>query len=237
MALKDLLHIAKKGRSVPVEIDKNKIRANLTEYQNIISYWRMYPDKLVDYLCSMNPENKFKLFFTQRLYLRITMRYRNVYAVFSRGFSKSFISVLALMLKCVLYPGATLITVAEGKSQSAMILNSKLEELCNLIPALAREIEWDTRGKLATTTRTKDSVEFSYRNGSKLRNISMTSASRGYRAQGVLTEEVATITDQAKYEEIVAPMLVISRKVNGVIDPDEVLNQNNICVTSAGLAA
>nr|DAH88011.1 MAG TPA: hypothetical protein [Caudoviricetes sp.] len=32
-------------------------------------------------------------------------------------------------------------------------------------------------------------------------------------------------------------MLVISRKVNGVIDPDEVLNQNAIYVTSAGLAA
>lgn len=115
-----------------------------------------------------------------------------------------------------------------------MILNSKLEELCTLIPALAKEIEWDTRGKLATTSRTKDSVEFSFRNGSKLRNVAMTSSSRGYRAQGVLTEEVATITDQAKYEEIVAPMLVISRKVNGVIDPEEVLNQNNICVTSAG---
>lgn len=65
----------------------------------------------------------------------------------------------------------------------------------------------------------------------------MTPSSRGARAQGVLTEEVATITDQAKYEEIVAPMLVISRKVNGVIDPDEVLNQNAIYVTSAGLAA
>lgn len=116
MALKDLLHIAGRGTSAPVEIDKKKLRTHLSDYQQLISYWRVYPDKFVDYLCSLNPENKFKLFFTQRLYLRITMRYRNVYTVFSRGFSKSFISVLALMLKCVLYPGATLITVAEGKS-------------------------------------------------------------------------------------------------------------------------
>lgn len=62
----------------------------------------------------------------------------------------------------------------------------------------------------------------------------MSSNSRGFRAQGVLTEEVATITDQAKYEEIVAPMLVISRKINGEIDPNEVLNQNAMYVTSAG---
>lgn len=120
MALKDLLHIAGRGVSAPVEIDKNKLRTHLSDYQHLISYWRAYPDKFVDYLCDLNPENKFKLFFTQRLYLRITMRYRNVYAVFSRGFSKSFISVLALMLKCVLYPGATLITVAEGTDYAVL---------------------------------------------------------------------------------------------------------------------
>lgn len=65
-------------------------------------------------------------------------------------------------------------------------------------------------------------------------NIAMSENSRGARAQGVLTEEVATITDQQKYEEIVAPMLVISRKVNGEVDPNEMLNQNDIYVTSAG---
>ena len=63
----------------------------------------------------------------------------------------------------------------------------------------------------------------------------MSSGSRGFRAQAVLTEEVATITDQQKYEEIIAPMLVISRKVNGEVDPNETLNQNDIYVTSAGL--
>lgn len=62
----------------------------------------------------------------------------------------------------------------------------------------------------------------------------MTQSSRGARAQGVLTEEVATIVDQGKYEEIVSPMLVISRKINGQVDPQEVLNQNAIYVTSAG---
>lgn len=115
-----------------------------------------------------------------------------------------------------------------------MILQSKMNELCNLIPALRSEIQWDTKGQIAKTQQSKDEVSFVFKNGSIIKNLSMTSSSRGARAQGVLTEEVATITDQAKYEEIVAPMLVISRKVNGVIDPDEVLNQNAIYVTSAG---
>lgn len=116
-----------------------------------------------------------------------------------------------------------------------MILQSKMQEICKLIPGLAREIVWDTRGTLAKTSQSKDEVTYSFRNGSTIKNVSMTSGSRGFRAQAVLTEEVATITDQQKYEEIIAPMLVISRKVNGKVDPDETLNQNDIYVTSAGL--
>lgn len=116
-----------------------------------------------------------------------------------------------------------------------MILQSKMQEICKLIPGLAREIVWDTRGTLAKTSQSKDEVTYSFRNGSTIKNVSMTSGSRGFRAQAVLTEEVATITDQQKYEEIIAPMLVISRKVNGKVDSDETLNQNDIYVTSAGL--
>lgn len=115
MALSNLLHTVNRDTHKKIEIDKKKIKANLATYQQIIAYWRTYPDKFIDYLCSLNPENKFKLYFTQRLFLRLVMRYRNVYAVFSRGFSKSFLAVLSLMLKAILYPGANLITVAEGK--------------------------------------------------------------------------------------------------------------------------
>lgn len=234
MALSDLLHITSRDKKKVVEIDKNKIRDTLPYYQDLISYWRVYPDKFVDYLCDLNPENKFKLYFTQRLYLRLVMRYRNLYAVFSRGFSKSFLAVLGLMLKAILYPRATLITVAEAKNQSSMILTSKVNELCGLIPALRNEIQWDTKGQVAKTQQSKDEISIVFKNGSIIKNIAMTQSSRGARAQGVLTEEVATIVDQGKYEEIVSPMLVISRKINGQVDPQEVLNQNAIYVTSAG---
>lgn len=117
MALNDLLHIVNRNSKKKIEIDKRKVRKNLSTYQHIIAYWRVYPDKFVDYLCSLNPNNKFKLYFSQRIYLRLAMRYRNMYAVFSRGFSKSFLAVLSLMLKAILYPGANLITVAEGKNR------------------------------------------------------------------------------------------------------------------------
>lgn len=235
MSLNNLVEVVQERDKPKVaEIDENKIKEKLESYQKIIAYWRMYPDRFVDYLCSLNPNNKFKFYFFQRIYLRIAMRYRTTYATFSRGFSKSFLAVLCLMLKCVLYPGSNLITVADGKNQSASILQQKLAEICKLIPALEREIDWDTRGKPIQTTQSKDTVQYAFKNKSILRNVSMTETSRGQRAQGVLTEEVATIKDQQKYEEIVAPMLVVSRKVNGEVDPNEMLNQNDIYVTSAG---
>lgn len=57
-----------------------------------------------------------------------------------RAWSKSFMSVMALMLKAILYPNAKLFTVAGGKSQSAGILSAKVLEICKLIPAIADEI-------------------------------------------------------------------------------------------------
>ena len=233
MSLQNLLKTTQRPIQKKIEIDKNKIRNNLEYYQRIISYWRKYPDKFIDYLCSLNPDNTFKFYFFQRMYLRIVMRYKTVYAVFSRGFSKSFLAVLSLMIKAVLYPRAKLATVADGKGQSAQILSSKMQEICQLIPALANEIIWDTRGKIAQTSQTKDSVTYSFKNGSVIQNVAMTETTRGSRFQGLLVEECAKI-DQDKLTEIIMPTLVISRQVNSQVDPEEVLNQSSVFVTSAG---
>ena len=233
MSLQNLLKTTQRPIQKKIEIDKNKIRNNLEYYQRIISYWRKYPDKFIDYLCSLNPDNTFKFYFFQRMYLRIVMRYKTVYAVFSRGFSKSFLAVLSLMIKAILYPRARLATVADGKGQSAQILSSKMQEICQLIPALSNEIMWDTRGKIAQTSQTKDSVTYSFKNGSIIQNVAMTETTRGSRFQGLLVEECAKI-DQDKLTEIIMPTLVISRQVNSQVDPEEVLNQSSVFVTSAG---
>ena len=217
------------------EVDPSKISANLDSYRQLISYWRYYPDRFVDYVASLNPRNSFRLHFTQRVLLRLFFRYKNVFATFSRGFSKSFIAVLALILKCVLYPGARIATVADGKEQSALILGSKIEEIMALLPALSPEIMWDTRGKVANTSRTKDSVQYSFRNGSNLLNVPNNEKTRGQRFHSLLIEEVAKV-DQDNLTQIIMPTLTVSRRVSGhaYSDPDEILNQSCIFVTSAG---
>ena len=74
------------------------------------------------------------------------MRYQYVYAVYPRAYSKSFLSVMALMIRCILYPGIKLFVTSGGKEQGASILHDKVQEICSLIPAFEREIDW-SRGK------------------------------------------------------------------------------------------
>ena len=215
------------------ELSKERIVKNLEHYQRQIAFWRQYPDKFIDYLCSLNPDNTFHLFFYQRLFLRIVMRHKYVYATFVRAWSKSFMSVLALILKCVLYPGAKLFTVAGGKEQSAGILSSKVEEICRLIPALSKEIMWDTRGTIAKTRQTKDSVVYTFFNGSTLENVAATEKTRGRRFQSGLMEECVGI-DQDILNEVIIPTMNVSRMINGKVDPNEVLNKSQVYITTAG---
>jgi hypothetical protein len=98
-----------------------------------------------------------------------------VYAVFPRAYSKSFLSVMALMIRCILYPGAHLFVTSGGKEQGASILQSKVEELCRLIPSLNREIDWG-RGKTLTG---KDKVRYVFKNGSVLDNLAARESTRG----------------------------------------------------------
>lgn len=233
MSLSSLINNISNQKKQEEEITKERIVEHLDDYREIISYWRVYPDKFIDYLCSLNPDNTFHFFFYQRLFLRAVMRHRYVYATFVRAWSKSFMSVMALMIKAILYPGAKLFTVAGGKEQSAGILSSKVDEICRLIPALEKEIIWDTRGTNAKTRQTKDSVVYSFKNGSTLENVAATEKTRGRRFQSGLMEECVGI-DQDMLNEVIIPTMNVSRMINGEVDPEEKLNKSQIYVTTAG---
>lgn len=235
MALADLLKVERQiSNPVREEITPERIADDVPKLKKLIAYWRVYPDKFVDYLCSLNPNNRFKFYFYQRMYLRAAMRYKHVYCVYPRGYSKSFLAVLCLFLKCVLYPGSRIFVVSGGKEQSASILSSKASELCKLIPALENEIVWDTRSeKTARTRSTRDSVVYTFKNGSELSNVALSEKTRGQRFQAGLIEECASI-DQDLLNEVILPTLVVQRTINGQVDDREVLNQSQIFITSAG---
>ena len=106
MALKDILELSRDYSATKEEIiTEERINAIMPVLRDYIAFWREYPDIFVEFLCGNNPEN-FSLFFYQRVFLRAAIRHRYFYATFPRAFSKSFLSMLILMIRCVLFPGS-----------------------------------------------------------------------------------------------------------------------------------
>ena len=230
MTLKDLLDFSSsKERSIKIGLSEERIRAQLPVARQYIAYWREYPDMFVEFLCGNNPEN-FQLYFYQRCFLRAAMRYRKIYATFPRGYSKSFLSFLVLMLRCVLYPGSHLFVTTGGKEQAAGIAKEKTDLLCKLIPGLKNELDL-SRGKTKTS---KDNIELLFKNGSILDVMAARQSSRGKRANGGLMEECILI-DQTLLNEVIIPTMVIDRRLgDGSTQRSETVNRSQIYITTAG---
>ena len=230
MALQDLMELSLSKGGKKTGLSEERIRESLPVIRQYIAYWREYPDMFVEFLCGPgNPEN-FHLFFYQRLFLRAVMRHRYAYATFPRAYSKSFLSVLILMLRCVLYPGAHLFVTTGGKEQAAGIAREKAEELCKLIPGLKNEIDWSRGASKAS----KNMVEYLFKNGSKLDIMAAQQSSRGKRATGGLVEE-CILVDQTLLNEVIIPTMNVDRRLaDGSRHEEEVINKSQIYVTTAG---
>ena len=229
MALRDLLDLSLDRNQQKIGLSEERVRAQIPVIRQYVAYWREYPDMFVEFLCGDNPEN-FSLFFYQRLFLRAVMRHRYAYATFPRAYSKSFLSVLVLMLRCILYPGSHLFVTTGGKEQAAGIAKEKSDELCKLIPGLKNELDM-TRGKTKTS---KDNIELIFKNGSKLDIMAARQSSRGKRATGGLMEECILI-DQTLLNEVIIPTMNVDRRLaDGSRIEDETVNKSQIYVTTAG---
>lgn len=228
MALQDLLDLSSsKGKKIG--LSEERIRAQLPIIRQYISFWREYPDKFVDFLCGSNPKN-FQLYFYQRCFLRAAFRHRKIYTTFPRGYSKSFLSFLVLMLKCILYPGSHMFVTTGGKEQAAGIAKEKTDQLCEWIPGLKNELDL-TRGKTKTS---KDNLELVFKNGSILDVMASRQSSRGKRANGGLMDEVILIDPQTLNEVILPTMVIDRRLADGSSQRDEMLNRSQIYITTAG---
>ena len=232
MALQDLLDLS--GNRKKIGISPERVEAVKPIIRKYVAFWREYPDLFVDFMVRGNKtevkEGEFKFYFYQRVFLRSVMRFQYVYAVFPRAYSKSFLSVMALMIRCILYPGAHLFVTSGGKEQGASILHDKVQEICELIPSFNREIDWG-RGK---TLEGKDKVRYVFKNGSVLDNLAARESTRGQRRHGGLMEECVGI-DDAILREVIIPVMAISRRAkDGTTNEKEPLNKSQIYITTAG---
>ena len=228
MALQDLLDLSQQRKKVG--LSEERVRAVIPVGRQYIAYWREYPDMFVDYLLEMGNPQDFHFFFYQRVFLRIAMRHQYVYAVFPRAYSKSFLSMMTLMIRCILYPKCKLFVTSGGKEQAAGIMKEKVQEICNLIPAFKREIDW-TRGK---TLEGKDYAKYVFKNESYFDNIAARESSRGKRRHAGVIEECVGV-DGKILSEVIIPTMNISRMcMDGSIHPEEQLNKAQLYITTAG---
>lgn len=215
------------GISVRSKVDEKRVKKNIDDFSNYIAYWREYPDKLVDFLTP--DDSNFSLYFYQRVLLRVIFRYPYTYATFTRAYSKSFLSILALLLRSILYPRIKLFISSGTKKQAAGIAQEKLDELLHLIPALENEIKGGEKG----INKGPDYVEIDFKNGSNLNIVGVANSTRGGRRHSGLLEE-AILIDGTKLNEVILPLMNVDRRAaNGKVDPNENHKAHSF-ITTAG---
>lgn len=164
-------------------------------YKKYCDLFMIYPDLFIDMITPS--ESNFKLFFYQRMFLRAAVRYRYHFATFTRAFSKSFLSIIALYLRCIFLPGSKVFLCADVKEQGVKIAREKINEILSLFPLLERE--------LISKNMSNDYITLTFKNGSIFDVVGIANSTRGGRRHAGLIEEVATIEDGDTLNETVLP--------------------------------
>ena len=179
--------IIQRGVREGIEIDKGVVlneaymEEHFKEIGDMLSIFSAYPDIYLDLIKPV--DSNFSLFFYQRITLRALMRYRDVYITAPRAFSKSFITILGLILQCIFIPGTKRFICAPNKNQSAQIAKEKIIEIYDHWPLLRKEVVGgdisDTPGNFG-----KDYVTLKFRNGSQFDVVGALDSTRGGRRHG-----------------------------------------------------
>lgn len=195
------------------------------DWRKYCSYWRKYPDRFLDFVAGENP--KIKLYFYQRLMLRILFRYQIVYFCMTRGSAKSFIQILALYLKCIMFPNSYYFIAAPTKMQAAKISQENIENIWNFFPLLRAEVKKEFFHN--------DYTKLIFMNGSRLDVVQVAESSRGGRRHGGSVEEIVDNTmKKDTLQTVVIPMMANSRLATcGGVDPNEI-HKFTYYVTTAG---
>lgn len=84
MSLQTLLEMPESQNMIKQGVSEDRLRNCMDKLRERISFYREYPDLFIDEIKGPNCYFKFRL--SQRIFLRIVMRHKYVYAVFPRRF-------------------------------------------------------------------------------------------------------------------------------------------------------
>ena len=207
------------------------LEENFEQIGNVMSLFSAYPDIYLDLIKPQ--DSSFTLFFYQRITLRALMRFKDIYVTAPRAFSKSFITILALILQCIFMPGTKRFICAPNKTQAAQIAKEKIVEIYDRWPLLRKEIVGgevsDTPGNFG-----KDYVTLKFRNGSQFDVVGALDSQRGGRRHGGLVDETRD-HEETPINEVVLPLMNVSRRLPDNSVNEKEPNQQRIFMTSAGI--
>lgn len=214
-----------------VILNENYLEKNMEKIGNVMSIFSAYPDIYLDIIKPQ--DSSFTLFFYQRITLRALMRFKDVFGTAPRAFSKSFITILAMMLQCIFIPGTKRFICAPNKTQAAQIAKEKIVEIYDRWPLLRKEV---VGGEISDTPGNfgKDYVTLKFRNGSQFDVVGALDSQRGGRRHGGLIDEVRD-HDETPINEVVLPLLNVSRRLPDNTVNEKEPNQQRIFMTSAGV--
>lgn len=174
--------VVQRGMRDGIEIEKGVVlnedylKEHFDEIGDMFSIFTAYPDIYLDLIKPQ--DSNFELFFYQRITLRAVMRYKDIFITAPRAFSKSFITILGLILQCVFIPGTKRFICAPNKNQSAQIAKEKIVEIYDHWPLLRKEV---IGGEISDTPGNfgKDYVTLKFRNGSQFDVVGALDSQRG----------------------------------------------------------
>lgn len=85
MTLKELLQLSSNRQYKKQGLSEQRLTKDIDGLRDIIAYFRQYPDIFVDFI--KGKDSTFNFLFYQRIFLRIVMRHRYVFATFPRRIS------------------------------------------------------------------------------------------------------------------------------------------------------
>lgn len=188
----------------------------------LISFFRWYPDYLLDIIESENSDYSLEL--PQRLILRAFARYKQTFITGARGLTKTYCVMLSGTLDGIMFPGEIIRYYAPSNKQGAELAATAFHQIEKNYPALA--------SCYMIKSETKDLFKIVSRYGSEF----AIGAIQGGNCSQLICEEIGQETepkfDFSDFESKVLPTCRLHRQVNKTYDKYHINNKRKF-ITNA----
>jgi hypothetical protein len=206
------------------DVELDNFTKNLPKYVEFVSWTRWNPDLWFDLI---TPETGgIRLDLDQRVFLRSVARFVSTYAVFPRGYGKTFVEVLILYHTAIFFPDIELTMTAQTRENASKLMEEKHREIIKYYPLIQNEI--------MKASFSKDTVEIIFKSGGRIDILANQQSSKGARRKRINIEESNLLNDLL-FQDVLEPVVNIPRRTVGKkaeINPEELNGQINFFTTS-----